>query len=108
IADGSFAVIVPIDGGDGAAMQPIIDAFQGWLARQYAQPATGAPRVWDTSRLTYSLSAAAPTEQGVRLNLVARRYDEGRLAWCSFEVDRQGRRVPLDIERASSAATRET
>jgi hypothetical protein len=87
ITDGSFAATVPIDGADALLMQPIVDAFKGWLARQYSQPQADAPRVWDSAKLSYSLSASAPTETEERLTVVGRRYDEGRLDWYSFEVD---------------------
>jgi len=110
IADGTFGGFVPIDAGDAAAMQAILDAFQGWLARQYSQPQQGAPRVWSTTTLSYSLEASAPTEkQGRLLTAVARRYDEGRLDWYSFEVDPAAKPKPVEDEGFKPTdATRET
>lgn len=87
IADGTFVATVPVDSGDRAALQPAIDAFQGWLARQYATPTAGDRPAWDPTRLSYSMTATATTEDGQPLTLAARRYDEGRLDWYSFEVD---------------------
>lgn len=101
IDDGTFAARVPVDPGDASAMAPVVDAFRGWLARQYTTPPAGDPRAWDTARLSYSLSASAPTEDGGRLTLTAGRYDEGRLDWYSFEVDPQAERGP--VERAAAA-----
>jgi hypothetical protein len=86
IRAGTFAAEVPIDGADAAALQPIIDAFGGWLDRQYTQPESGAPPVWDVERLSYAVTAAAPTAEGGQLTLAASRYDAGRLDWDSFEV----------------------
>jgi hypothetical protein len=96
IAAGTFAADVPIDGGDTAAMAPVIDQFSGWLARQYTQPAPDAPPVWDTGQLCYSLEAAAPAEGGGQLTLEARRYDEGRLDWFSYELDTQAAALDVD------------
>jgi hypothetical protein len=108
IENGTFAGDVPIDGGDVAEMQPIIDAFRSWLDRQYTQPNASEPPVWSTSKLSYSLSAGAPRESGDPLTLVSRRYDEGRLDWYSFEIDPRAR--PLTVangEHTPSAAQRE-
>jgi hypothetical protein len=95
IRAGTFAADVPIDGADAAALQPIIDAFRGWLDRQYTQPEPDAPPVWDVERLTYSLSVAAPAADGGQLRLDAARYDEGRLDWDSFEVVPDAPALPI-------------
>jgi hypothetical protein len=99
IADGSFAARVPVDPGDLGDVQGFADAFAGWLPRQYTQPAPGEPPVWDTGKLSYSLSAAAPAEDGRQLALVAERYHEGRLDWYSFELDPRGRPAAVDDPR---------
>ncbi|HEX8905463.1 MAG TPA: hypothetical protein VF771_11500 [Longimicrobiaceae bacterium] len=95
IADGTFAGLVPVDAGDEDVLG-FADAFRGWLARQYTQPAPGAPPVWDTSKLSYSVTAAAPAGRDAQARLVANRYDEGRLDWYSFELDR--RAPPLAVD----------
>ncbi|HEV2887932.1 MAG TPA: hypothetical protein VGX49_13545 [Jatrophihabitans sp.] len=87
IEAGTFAADVPLDAADVAAMTPVIEQYRRWLARQYSQPEPGAAPVWDAGRLSYSFAAAAPTEGGEQLGLTARRYDEGRLDWFSFELD---------------------
>ena len=89
IEAGTFAAQVPVDGADAPAMQQITTAFTGWLARQYSQPPQGSPRVWDSARLCYSATAAAPAPNDTRLSLVASRYPGGHLDWDSFEVDAQ-------------------
>jgi hypothetical protein len=96
IAAATFAADVPIDPGDTAAMAPVIDGFSGWLARQYSEPAPGAPPVWDTGRLCYSLEAAAPAEGSGQLTLEAGRYDQGRLDWFSYELDAQAAALTVD------------
>jgi hypothetical protein len=102
IADGTFAAAVPVDGVDTDDFKPITEAFAGWLARQYTQPATGAPRVWDPSRLSYAVAAAAPADGGSQVVLTAERYHEGQLDWDSFEVDRQA--SPLAVNDPAHVA----
>lgn len=109
IADGTFAAAVPIDAGDALTMQPIINAFDDWLARLFVQPDPGTQGAWDSSKLSYSLSASAPTEiEGMLVTLVGRRYDEGRLDWSSFELESSASRVPIDGENVPAASKRET
>lgn len=104
IEDGSFAATVGVDPGDTNVIEPIVDDFRGWLARQYTAPAAGDPPVWDTARLSYSLSATAPTEDGGRLTVAAERYDEGRLDWYSFEADADAPPGPVDVAAPDAAA----
>lgn len=87
IAGGTFAAAVPVDASDQGEVQGWMDAFAGWLGRQYTQPSVGAPPVWDTERLAYGLSAAAPAGGAAQLRLTAERYRDGRLDWDDFEVD---------------------
>jgi hypothetical protein len=93
IAKGTFMALVPIDGGDQAAMQKVIKAFGGWLDRQYVRPKEAAPAVWSHSRLSYAARLAASAGDGQRLTLSAPRYQGGRLDWYSFEVEQ--RAAPL-------------
>lgn len=87
INGGTFFTDVPIDSADQAAVQGIMDAFSGWLERQYLQPNAAAPAVWDTSALSYPVLVAAPAGGNDQVILNARRYPGGRLDWHSFEVD---------------------
>lgn len=87
IAAGTFFGDVPVDAGDQPALQNIVDAFRGWLGRQYLQPTAAAHAVWNSSRLSYPVQAAAPAGDGAQLTLSAPRYEGGRLDWYSFEVD---------------------
>src|SRR5947209_15464095 len=80
---------VPIDAGDRPLMQGFLDAFAGWLDRQYLQPTVNSSAVWSSSRLSYPAAAAAPGDVGKQLSLSAPRYEGGRLDWYSFEVDAQ-------------------
>jgi hypothetical protein len=98
IDDGSFDTAVPVDAGDAAALTPLTADLRAWLARQYTQPPPGEERVWDSSRLDYSLSAAAPVDAERQLVLVASRYDGGHLDWSSFELDPNA--APLQVEAA--------
>jgi len=102
IAGGAFIGRVPIDAGDLPVMQPIIDAFSGWLERLYLQPTAASPAVWDNSRLCYPVKAAAPAGNGAQLNLAAPRYEGGKLDWHSFEVEE--RAAPLPIADVSHVA----
>jgi len=95
IATGTFIGKVPIDGGDLPVMQPVIDAFDGWLDRLYTQPTAADRAVWDSSRLCYPAKAAAPTGEHAQLTLAAPRYEGGRLDWYSFEVDAQAPPLPV-------------
>jgi hypothetical protein len=90
IEDGTFEAAVPVDAGDTAALAPLAADFRAWFARQYSQPAPGEQRVWDTSRLAYGLSAAAPVDEHAQRVLVASRYDGVHLDWSSFELDPAG------------------
>ncbi|MCP3994205.1 MAG: hypothetical protein GY722_03945 [bacterium] len=87
INGGTFLADVPIDPGDQAAMQDIMDAFSSWLERQYLQPSAAAPAVWDTSAFSYPVQVAAPAGGDAQVALNADRYPGGRLDWHSFEVD---------------------
>jgi hypothetical protein len=89
IRGNTFATDVPVDGGDVLAMQQLTTAFSAWFDRQYSQPAQGSAPAWDSTRLSYSLTAGAPSESGEQLTLVASRYDDSRLDWDSFEVSAQ-------------------
>jgi hypothetical protein len=64
-----------------------VDAFRGWLDRQYTMPAAGAPPVWDSSRLSYAAGVATPVTNGGQIVLAAPHYEGGRLDWHSFEAD---------------------
>jgi hypothetical protein len=96
VAAGTFAADAAVDGVDLGAMTPILAQFRGWLARQYSQPEAGAPAVWDTGRLSYGFAAAAPSEGGGQFGLTARRYDQGRLDWFSFELDQDADDLVVD------------
>jgi hypothetical protein len=87
ISAGTFAADVPVDTADGPAMQQITAEFMAWIQRQYSQPPTEDPEVWDSARLCYSAIAAAPAANGSQLSLVASRYADGHLDWDSFELD---------------------
>ena len=87
IEAGTFFTDVPVDAADLAPMQDIVDLFRGWLDRQYSQPAPGAARVWNSSRLSYAVDVGAPAAGGGQVTLTAPRYEGGRLDWHSFEVD---------------------
>ena len=87
IAANTFMADVPVDAGDRPLIQGFIDAFAGWLGRQYVQPTAAAPAVWSSSRLSYPVAAAAPSDGDQQLSLSAPRYEGGRLDWYSFEVD---------------------
>ena len=89
IAAGTFIADVPVDVGDQLPMQGFLDAFAGWLDRQYVQPTVNSPAVWSSSRLSYPAAAAAPSDGDKQLSLSAPRYEGGRLDWYSFEVDAQ-------------------
>jgi len=95
IAAGTFMDDVPVDGGDRPVMQGFLDAFAGWLDRQYLQPTVTSPAVWSSSRLSYPVAAAAPNDGDKQLSLSAPRYEGGRLDWYSFEVDAQA--VALNV-----------
>ena len=99
IADGTFMADVPVDAGDVAAMQVIVDQFAGWLGRQYSQPTAESPAVWNSSRLSYPAKVAAPTAGRTQVTLSAPRYEGGRLDWYSFEVEPNA--APLDIDDAA-------
>lgn len=95
IDGGTFFTDVPIDPADRPAMQNIMDAFSGWLERQYLQPSSDAPAVWDSSALSYPVQIAAPAGGDDQVTLNAGRYPGGRLDWHSFEVDAGA--SPLDV-----------
>jgi len=96
IRGGTFMADVPVDGGDVLAMQKIAGDFTTWFARQYSQPTESAPPAWDSTRLSYSMTAGAPAPDGSQLTLVASRYADGRLDWDSFEVGAQTTPSALD------------
>jgi hypothetical protein len=98
IRAGTFPADVPVDAGDMLAMQRITAAFVAWFARQYSQPASGAAPAWDVSRLSYSMTASAPTSDESQVALAAPRYDEGRLDWSSFEVVPRAPTLPVSDE----------
>lgn len=87
IDDGTFFSDIPIDAGDLVEMQRITGAFSQWLQRQYLQPTAAAPAVWDPSRLSYPVRAAAPGDGDEQVVLSAQGYPGGRLDWYSFEVE---------------------
>jgi hypothetical protein len=89
--DGTFAAKVPVDPGDDTA----IAEFQRWFERQYSQPASGGA-VWDHSRLSYSVEAAAPAGDSTQAVLVADRYRDGHLDWDSFDLDARGQALQID------------
>lgn len=99
IENGSFDAAVPVDAVDTGAIAPLTAGLQAWFARQYTQPPAGEQRVWDSERLAYSVSAAAPAGPGSQLVLVASRYDGGHLDWSSFELDPDG--APLQVGDAA-------
>ena len=84
IADGSFEATVGITNVDRPTIAGYTTALTQWFARQYSQPGSSA---WDPQRLTYSMQAAAPRNDGSQLVLDASHYNEGRLDWYSFELD---------------------
>lgn len=109
IALGTFQALAGVQPGDVVPMKAVTDAFKGWMDRQYLQPAPGEPPVWDTSRLSYGVEAAAPAEGGGQLRLSADRYSEGRLDWHSFRVDAGAPALPVaDAAHVPPAPMRET
>lgn len=108
IADGSFATRISLDAGDVGAMQPVTDAFAGWMDRQYLQPTPAEPSAWDVSRLGYGLAVAAPAGGGAQVRLSAERYSEGRLDWHSFRVEADEPTMPVpDPGHVAPAPVRE-
>jgi hypothetical protein len=87
IRGGRLATDVTIDTADATPIQGYAQALSAWMARQYVQPATNAPSVWDTGRLSYGASISASTGGTKQLVLAAPRYPGGRLDWSSFEAD---------------------
>ena len=107
IAGGTFFADVPVDPGDAVPMQTAIDAFRGWLSRQYSQPVAGAPAVWDDSRLSHSVTIAAPAAADTQLALAAPRYPGGHLDWHSFEVEQRAPAMPITDAGYIAPAPRE-
>ena len=101
IENGSFDAAVPVDAVDTGAIAPLTAGLEAWFARQYTQPPVGEQRVWDSERLAYSVSAAAPAGRGA--------------SWCSWHRDTTvatstGRRSnsTLTARRCRSATRRTT
>ncbi len=109
IAANTFRTDVPVDVGDEPLLQPIVEAFAAWMKRQYLQPTAVAPSVWNSSRLSYPLRAAAPAGGDAQIALTAPRYEGGRLDWYSFEVDTQATQLRVaDTAHVPPAPTDET
>ena len=107
IRGGTFAVDAGIDAVDANTIGGYTAAFVDWIARQYVQPAGGAPPAWDSSRLSYSASIAAPAGGTTQLVLVAPRYPGGHLDWSSFEVEQDALAISVADEAHVSPAPRD-
>src|SRR3569623_836721 len=102
IRAGTFAADVPVDSADVPAMQKITAAFVEWFQRQYSQAPDGSAGAWDSARLCYSMTAAAPAPNDAQLTLAASRYADGQLDWDSFEVDAQA--IPIAVSEEGYVA----
>jgi hypothetical protein len=93
---GTLDATVGIDLPDRPAVATAAGRLLAWLTRQYSQPVAGAARAWDPEQLTYNFRAAAPLKGEAQHVLDARRYQEGRVDWHSFDLDRQAAPLASD------------
>ena len=108
IVAGTFAADVGVDAADATALDGFARALVGWSERQYTQAPAAAPPVWDVTRLSYGLSAAAPSTGSGQLVLAAPRYEGGRLDWYSFEVERRASLPIADTAHVAPAPKEES
>jgi hypothetical protein len=95
IRGGTLAADANIDTADATTIQGYASQLTAWFARQYVQPAANASPAWDTGRISYDVSIAAPAGVASEVVLTAPRYPGGRLDWSSFEVDPNASAIAL-------------
>jgi len=92
---GTFKTKFTIDGGDEGMLDEYIADFLAWFRRQYSQPVQD-DFAWDSRKLSYKFSVAAPNGQQTQLVLQSENYYQGKLDWYDFDVDLSLRQLPVD------------
>src|SRR5204862_1339436 len=97
----------PIDAADTVPIGGAVDQLLAWMQRLYLQPTPDEPVAWDDSRLSYSVTVAAPAGGDAQLTLAAPRYEGGKLDWSSFEVDPRAGALRVDDPEHEAPAREE-
>lgn len=96
IQKGNFKATAGIEPADEAVVDGYITDFLAWFDRQYSQPKQPEDFAWDSRKLSYNFSVAAPASPQTQAVLRSQEYSQGRLDWYDFELDLGTRQLPVD------------
>ena len=85
IKDNIFSSVITISTGDEVKFEKIMQDFQNWFSRQYAQPADATESAWHPGQLDYQFSIAATDKNNKQVVLAASQYYQGALDWYAFD-----------------------